>query len=78
MYNQKEDRFFCLTEASNKDAVQKHHSKHGFGCEWITEVKTTAKIIVILAKSHLYPGDIADTVLGYLYQSEEDQPRSLF
>ena len=42
MYNQDEDRFFCLTEAPNKDAVQKHHSKHGFNCEWITEVKTTA------------------------------------
>ncbi|MDQ3976810.1 MAG: DUF4242 domain-containing protein [Thermoproteota archaeon] len=37
-----EDRFFCLTEAPNKDAVQKHHSNHGFNCEWITEVKTTA------------------------------------
>jgi uncharacterized protein DUF4242 len=32
MYNQDEDRFFCLTEAPNKDAVQKHHSKHGFKC----------------------------------------------
>ena len=42
MYNQDEDRFFCLTEGPNKDAVQKHHSKHGFNCEWITEVKTTA------------------------------------
>ena len=39
MYNQDEDRFFCLTEAPNKDVVQKHHSKHGFNCEWITEVK---------------------------------------
>jgi hypothetical protein len=42
MYNQEEDRFFCLTEAPNKDAVENHHSKHGFNCEWITEVKTTA------------------------------------
>jgi hypothetical protein len=42
MYNQEEDRFFCLTEAPSKDAVEKHHSKHGFSCEWITEVKTTA------------------------------------
>jgi hypothetical protein len=33
MYNQDEDKFFCLTDAPNKDAVQKHHSKHGFDCE---------------------------------------------
>lgn len=42
MYNQEEDRFFCLTEAPNKNAVEKHHGKFGFDCEWITEVKTTA------------------------------------
>jgi hypothetical protein len=29
-------------------------------------------LIVILAKSHTMPGDTADTVLGYLYESNED------
>jgi hypothetical protein len=42
MYNQEEDKFFCLTEAPNKEALEKHHGKYGFNCEWITEVKTTA------------------------------------
>jgi hypothetical protein len=42
MYDQEEDRFFCLTEAPSKDAVEKHHKKFGFGSEWISEVKTTA------------------------------------
>jgi hypothetical protein len=28
--------------------------------------------------NHLSPGDIADTVFGYLYESEEEQIRSLF
>ena len=42
MYNQQEDRFYCLLEAPNKQAVEDHHNKYGFKCEWITEVKTTA------------------------------------
>lgn len=36
------------------------------------------RLIVVLAKSHSSPGDIAETVLGYLYESEEDHLRSLF
>jgi glycine cleavage system aminomethyltransferase T len=42
LYNKEEDRFYCLLDAPNKDAVIKHHEKHGFTPEWITEVKTTA------------------------------------
>jgi len=41
LYNKEEDRFFCLLDAPSKEAVVKHHEKHGFKCEWITEVKTT-------------------------------------
>jgi hypothetical protein len=36
------DRFYCLLEAPNKQAIKDHHNKYGFECEWITEVKTTA------------------------------------
>jgi Mitogen-activated protein kinase kinase 1 interacting len=36
-------------------------------------------LIVVLAKSHTSsPGDVAETVIGYLYESEEQQPKSLF
>ena len=42
MYNQEEDKFYCLLEPPNKQAIQDHHNKYGFKCEWITEVKTTA------------------------------------
>ena len=42
MYNQQEDIFYCLLDAPNKQAVENHHNKHGFKCEWITEVRTTA------------------------------------
>lgn len=42
MFNEKEDKFYCLLDAPNMDAVDKHHKKHGVTCDWITEVKTTA------------------------------------
>jgi hypothetical protein len=44
----------------------------------IIEIYESSRLIVVLAKSHLSPGDIADTVFGYLYESEEEQIRSLF
>ena len=42
MYSKEEDRFFCLLDAPNKEAVKNHHEKAGVKCEWITEVKTTS------------------------------------
>ena len=42
MYNYDIDKFYCLLEAPNKQAIEDHHNKYGFKCEWITEVKTTA------------------------------------
>ena len=36
------------------------------------------RLIVVLAKSHTSPGDVAETVIGYLYESEEQEPKSLF
>jgi hypothetical protein len=33
MYNQEEDKFYCLTDGPSKEAIQKHHNKHGFNCE---------------------------------------------
>ena len=35
-------------------------------------------LIVVVAKSDAKLGHIAETVLGYLYDSEEDSPKSLF
>lgn len=39
MDNKEEDKFFCLLDAPNREAVENHHNKHGVKCEWITEVK---------------------------------------
>ena len=44
----------------------------------IIKIYEAERLIVVLAKSHSSPGDIAGTVLGYLYESEDQQPKSLF
>ena len=37
------------------------------------------RLLVVLAQSHTSPGEVAETVLGYLHESdEEEQPKSLF
>ena len=42
LYNKDEDKIFCMLDAPNKEAVDKHHNKAGLKCESITEVKSTA------------------------------------
>ena len=44
----------------------------------IIKIYESERLIVVIAKSHSSPGDIAETVLGYLYESEDEQPKSLF
>jgi hypothetical protein len=37
------------------------------------------RLLVVLAQSHTSPGEVAETVLGYLHESDEaEQPKSLF
>jgi hypothetical protein len=38
-YNKDANVCFCLLDAPDKDAVEKHHSRANIKCEWITEVK---------------------------------------
>ena len=33
MYNKEEDKFFCLLDAPNREAVENHNHKHGVKCE---------------------------------------------
>jgi hypothetical protein len=44
----------------------------------VIKIYESHRLIMVLAKSHTSPGDVAETVLGYLYESEEEQPKSLF
>jgi hypothetical protein len=42
LYNYESDTMYCILEAPNEKAVQMHHAKLGYKCDWITEIKTTA------------------------------------
>lgn len=44
----------------------------------VIKIYEPGRLIVVLAKSHTSPGEIAETVLGYLYESEDERPKSLF
>ena len=45
----------------------------------VIKIYESDRLIVVLAKSHTSsPGDVAETVIGYLYESEEQQPKSYF
>ncbi|CAN5200448.1 hypothetical protein BH18THE2_BH18THE2_31180 [soil metagenome] len=44
----------------------------------LIKIYESARLIVVLAKSHSSLRDVAETVLGYLYESEDEQPKSLF
>ena len=39
----------------------------------VIKVYEANRLIVVLAKSHTLPGDTADTVLGYLYECNDDE-----
>jgi hypothetical protein len=44
----------------------------------VIKIYESNRLIVVLAQSHTSPGEVAETVLGYLYESDEQQPKSLF
>ena len=41
IYSETENKVFCVLNAPNKEAVEKHHRKIGIKPDWIHEVKTT-------------------------------------
>src|SRR2546422_10627376 len=41
IYSETENKVFCVLNAPNKEAVEKHHRKIGLKPDWIHEVKTT-------------------------------------
>jgi hypothetical protein len=43
LYNLEVGSIYCILDAPNKEAVEKHHEKIGVKCDMIMEVKTTQK-----------------------------------
>ena len=41
LYNEDEDKIFCILDAPNREAVDKHHNQAGLKCESMMEVKST-------------------------------------
>jgi hypothetical protein len=47
----------------------------------VIKIYESNRLIVVIAQSHTCPGEVAETVLGYLYEEEDNeqrQPPSLF
>lgn len=43
LFNEAENQIWCVLNAPDQDAVQKHHTKVGIECDWIHEVESTRK-----------------------------------
>ena len=41
LFSEEENKIWCVLDAPNKEAVEKHHAKAGLKCEWIREVEST-------------------------------------
>jgi hypothetical protein len=39
----------------------------------VIRIYESNRLITVLAKSHTSPGDVAETVLGYLYETDEEE-----
>ena len=42
IFSEDDDRMFCFLEAPDKNAIEKHHEKYGYKCDYIIEVDNTA------------------------------------
>jgi Protein of unknown function (DUF4242) len=42
LFNKEQNKCFCVLDAPNREAVDKHHQKFGLKCDWIMEVQSTA------------------------------------
>ncbi len=43
IYSEDEDRCYCFHEAPDKEAVEKHHQKLGYKCDFIMKVDDTVE-----------------------------------
>jgi len=41
LFNKDENRLYCVLEAPDRKAIEKHHAKLGVRCEWIHEITST-------------------------------------
>ncbi|MBT8137414.1 MAG: DUF4242 domain-containing protein [Gammaproteobacteria bacterium] len=41
LFNEKEDKIYCVLDAPDATAIHRHHAKAGIKCDWVREVKST-------------------------------------
>lgn len=41
LFSEEEDKIYCVLNAPNLEAIEKHHAKAGIKCDMIHEVKST-------------------------------------
>ena len=41
LFSEEENKIWCVLDAPNREAVEKHHEKAGLTCDWIREVEST-------------------------------------
>jgi hypothetical protein len=41
LFSEGGDKIWCVLDAPDRKAVEKHHEKMGIACEWIHEVSST-------------------------------------
>lgn len=41
LFSEKDDKIYCVLNAPNAEAIEKHHEKAGIKCDWIHEVNST-------------------------------------
>jgi hypothetical protein len=41
LFSEEDNRIYCVLDAPNREAIEKHHAKAGIKCEHIHEVEST-------------------------------------
>ncbi len=41
LFSEKDNKIYCVLDAPNLEAIEKHHAKSGIKCEFIHEVSST-------------------------------------
>jgi len=41
LFSEKDNKIYCVLDAPNAEAIDKHHAKVGIKCDWIHEVQST-------------------------------------
>ena len=41
LFSEEDNKIYCVLDAPNREAIEKHHAKAGIKCDWVHEVAST-------------------------------------